>query len=337
MLEREPGRSTHLAVRPPARGELVDAADERHGGLIDGDRPAVPHRAQRRPVAARHAESPALRRIALPDPLGEPAAVRLGLDRLPGPALPLVLVGREDPLVGEQDDRAPGVEVVAGVDRGPQVPGEAGHVADDEDLPVLAGAGEHLGPLAGGGDRPPGVGDLPGAARVDEAPALDRSRLLLELGVGPEVVRLARRGLADPARRTAAAEVLERAGQGADGHATSASRLRLHGDHIRSVWRHSQGHRDQSSAGRRRRHPGGLRVVVVNPRRKGLPLPAVGAAAGSEGAGPPAARRSSPTVPGSAEAPLVARPGMVQSHAPACDTSPRCLWCCGSHRRHRGC
>src|SRR3990170_2121272 len=189
------------------------------------DRPTVADRPERRPVATRHAESPTFRGIAFPDPLREPAAVGLGLDRLPGPALPLVLVGGQDALVGEQDHRAPGVEVVARVDRGPQVPGEAGHVADDEDLPILAGAGEHLRPLAGRGDRPPRVGHLPGAARVDEAPALDGAGLLLGLGVGPEVVRLARRRLADPARRTAAAEVLEGAGQGADGHATLASRF----------------------------------------------------------------------------------------------------------------
>ena len=58
-----------------------------------------------------------------------------------------------------------------------------------------------------------------------ETPALDGAGLLLELGIRPEVVRLARRRLADPARRTAAAEVLERSGQGADGHATRASRF----------------------------------------------------------------------------------------------------------------
>ena len=184
-----------------------------------------PDRPERRLVAARHAEPPALRGIALPDPLRQPAAVRLGLDRLPGPAFPLVLIGGQDPLVGEQDHGAAGVEVVAGIDRGPQVPGEPGDVADDEDLPVLARAGEHLRPLASRGDRPPGVGDLPGAAGVDEAPALDRPGLLFELGVGPEVVRLARRRLADPTRRTAAAEVLERAGQGAGGHAASVSRF----------------------------------------------------------------------------------------------------------------
>ena len=223
MLEREPHHGADLAIGATACRELVGAADDRHGLLVDGDGAAIPDRAQRRLVAARDAEPPALRGIALADPLGEPAAVRLGLDRLSGPALPLVLVGGEDPLVGEQDHGTPGVEVVASVDRGPQVSCEPGHVADDQDLPVVAGAGEHLRPLPGRRDRPPRVGHLPGAARVDEAPALDGAGLLLELGVGPEVVRLPCRRLADPARRTAAAEVLERAGQGADGHATCAS------------------------------------------------------------------------------------------------------------------
>ena len=36
--------------------------------------------------------------------------------------------------------------------------------------------------LPGGGDRPPRVGDLPGAARVEQAPALDRAGLLLGAG-----------------------------------------------------------------------------------------------------------------------------------------------------------
>ncbi len=209
MLEGEPGRSADLAIRAAARRELVHPADDGHVYLIDGDDPAIPHRSERRPVAARDAEPPAFRGVALPDPLREAPAVRLGFDRFPGPALPLVLVGGQDPLVGEQDHRTPGVEVVAGVDRRPQVAGEPGHVPDDEDLPVLAGAGEHLGPLPGGGDRPPGVRDLPRPARVEQAPALDGAGLLLELRVGPEVVRLACRRLTDPARGTAAAEVLE--------------------------------------------------------------------------------------------------------------------------------
>ena len=81
----------------PGRRELVGAADDRERGLVDGDRPPVADRPERCPVAARDAEPPALRGVALPDPLREPAAVGLGLDRLPRPALPLVLVGAEGP------------------------------------------------------------------------------------------------------------------------------------------------------------------------------------------------------------------------------------------------
>jgi hypothetical protein len=123
VLEGETRRCSDLPIRPPCRRELLGAADDGERVLVDGDRSTIPDRPERRPVAARDAEPPSLGRIALPDPLREPPAVRLGLDRFSGPALPLVLVGAEDPLVGEQDHRPSGVEVVASVDCRPQVSG----------------------------------------------------------------------------------------------------------------------------------------------------------------------------------------------------------------------
>jgi hypothetical protein len=124
--------------------------------------------------------------------------------------LPRLLVRGQEPLVGEQNRAAGGVEVVPGVDRGPQVPGESADVADDEDVPALAGAGEHLAPLASRGDRPPRVRHLPSDARVDELVPLDRSVLVLALGVGPEAVDLAGRALPDPPGGAEPAELVDR-------------------------------------------------------------------------------------------------------------------------------
>ena len=73
---------------------------------------ALADQAVRGPVAARHAEAPALGAVALAHPLGELAAVRLGLVGLADELVPVAGVAREQPLVGEQDGDARGREVV---------------------------------------------------------------------------------------------------------------------------------------------------------------------------------------------------------------------------------
>ena len=334
MLEREPGGSTHFAVRPPAGRELVDAADDGDRGVV-GDRPAVPDRAERRLVAARDAKPPALGGVALPDPLREPAAVGLGLDRLSGPALPLVLVGGQDALVGEQDHRAPGVEVVAGVDRSPQVPGEPGHVADDEDLPVVAGTGEHLGPLAGGGDRPPGVGHLPGSRPCRAGPSA-RWR--------ESAARPGRRARSCPPALTSTRGSSARRGGRGGPRASGARRgrscriglaLRLHGDDICSAWRRRQGQRGQSSAGRGAASRSASRWWWRTRGERGIcPLPAVGAAAGERAAGVPAVDSCRRRSWQSGGASIRGGPGRSSPPRPRAIPLPDVSGVC---RSHRGC
>ncbi|HEY5495359.1 MAG TPA: hypothetical protein VIK16_01750 [Candidatus Limnocylindrales bacterium] len=112
----------------------------------------------------------------------EASAVRLGLDRLAGPVLPRVLVGRQHPLVSEQKRGTRLVKLVAGIDGGPQVAREATDVADHEHVVVAPGPREHVGELVRRPDRPARVSDLPFDAGIDHAVCADRPDALLALG-----------------------------------------------------------------------------------------------------------------------------------------------------------
>jgi len=166
-----------------------------------------PESERRKPSRIR--QPPVLGGIALADPLPKPPAVRLGLDRLARPSLPLVLVGRQDALVAEQDRGACCMEIVAGIDGRPQVAREAGDVTDEQDVIVAPGAGDHLLELGGGPDRPARVGDLPLDGGVHEVPAAERAVLLLPLRLRAVVVVLPSRRLPDPARGSKPSKVFE--------------------------------------------------------------------------------------------------------------------------------
>lgn len=209
-VEAEAHLRRHLPVGAARGGELEAAADRLAPRRVRLEQRRLANAAEAEGcAAARVGMAPPLGGVALPDAPPQATAVRLGLDRLACPGLPGVLVGTQEALVAEEERGARGVELVARVDRGPQIACEAGHVAHEQHVVAMAGAGEHVGELAGTGHGAPAVGDLPGEPGIDEPVAGKRLILLLALGVGPVAVDLALGGLADPARGPQPAERIE--------------------------------------------------------------------------------------------------------------------------------
>jgi hypothetical protein len=109
-----------LPVGAAGSGQLIGAPDDGGLGLVEAQRRwvSLADDPVRRAVATWHAQAPTLRPVALADPLGELAAVGLGLLCLADELIPVVRVAREDPLVGEEHGHTRLVELVFDGDEG---------------------------------------------------------------------------------------------------------------------------------------------------------------------------------------------------------------------------